>query len=86
MHDSAHLAIVRLVDVTDDTVTVQKMLLEELKSVNAVEKYTATGELKAVPVPPLVSVATHRTGRQRRNRNFLGDNQGCLREQTVHYM
>jgi pumilio family protein 6 len=45
LHDSAFLTIMRLVDVTDDTVTVQKSLLEEIRSPLADIKYTATGEV-----------------------------------------
>eukprot|EP00605_Chrysophyceae_sp_TOSAG23-4_P000768 GSChrysophyteH1.ASY1.ANO1.857.1 assembled CDS len=64
LHSSAHLAVMRIVDVTDDTVSVQKMLLDELRPTSAVEKYTPTGEVKSVPIPPLISVATHHQGRK----------------------
>lgn len=64
LNDSAHLAIMRLIDVTDDTVTIQKTLLEELKTTNAVEKYTASGELKDVPLPPLITIATNAVGKK----------------------
>jgi hypothetical protein len=62
LHDSAFLAIMRLVDVTDDTVTVQKSLLEEIRSPMADIKYTATGEIIGTPYPPLISIAKHRNG------------------------
>ena len=62
LHDSAFLAIMRLVDVTDDTVTVQKSLLEEIRSPMADIKYTATGEVIGTPYPPLISIAKHRNG------------------------
>lgn len=62
LHDSAFLAILRLVDVTDDTVTVQKSLLEEIRSPLADIKYTATGEIIGTPYPPLISIAKHRNG------------------------
>lgn len=62
LHDSAFLAIMRLVDVTDDTVTVQKSLLEEIRSPLADIKYTATGEVIGTPYPPLISIAKHRNG------------------------
>jgi len=42
-HDSAHLVVMRLVDVTDDTVNVQKSLIEEIRTVQPVEKYSASG-------------------------------------------
>ena len=45
LHDSAFLVILRLVDVTDDTVTVQKSLLDEVKSTQPDVKYTATGDV-----------------------------------------
>jgi CPL (NUC119) domain len=63
-HDSAHLSVMRLVDVTDDTVNVQKSLLEEIRSVQPVLKYTAAGELIGTPLPPLISIAKHRCGRK----------------------
>jgi hypothetical protein len=59
LHDSAYLGIMRLVDVTDDTVNVQKSLFDELR-VTAAEKYTASGELIAGALPPLLAVALHR--------------------------
>ena len=62
LHDSAYLVILRLVDVTDDTVTVQKSLLDEIKSPQPDIKYTATGEVIGTPLPPLVSLAHHRHG------------------------
>ena len=62
LHDSAFLTIMRLVDVTDDTVTVQKSLLEEIRSTLPDIKYTATGEVIGIPYPPLISIAKHRNG------------------------
>jgi len=62
LHDSAYLGIMRLVDVTDDTVNVQKSLFDELKSVTAAAKYTASGDLIQGALPPLVSIALHRNG------------------------
>lgn len=61
-HDSAYLGILRLIDVTDDTVNVQKSLFDELRSVTADIKYSATGEVQGNPEPPLVTIAKHRTG------------------------
>lgn len=63
-HESGHLAMMRLLDVTDDTVTAQKSILEEIRSVTAKEKYTASGELMGVPMPPLVTIATNKYGRK----------------------
>lgn len=57
LHDAGHLGIMRLIDVTDDTVTVQKSLLEEIRSVEPVIKYKASGELMGIPYPPLISIA-----------------------------
>ena len=54
----------RIIDVTDDTVSVQKMLLDEIKSTQAVTKYSATGVLLGKPLPPLISIAMHRVGRK----------------------
>mmetsp|Transcript_15693 Transcript_15693/g.15032 ORF Transcript_15693/g.15032 Transcript_15693/m.15032 type:complete len:699 (+) Transcript_15693:1115-3211(+) len=62
LHDSAFLTIMRLVDVTDDTVTVQKSLLEEIRSPLPDIKYTATGDVIGTPYPPLISIAKHRNG------------------------
>lgn len=61
-HDAAYLAIMRIVDATDDTVSVQKMMLEEIRDVKPVLKYTADGSLIGTPYPPLISVAKHRFG------------------------
>ena len=61
LNPCAHLSIMRVVDVTDDTVGVQKALFEEIRHVSGVQKYTATGELLGGDLPPLVQVATHRT-------------------------
>lgn len=62
LHDSAYLGIMRLVDVTDDTVNVQKSLFDELKATTAAAKYTASGDLIAGALPPLVAIALHRNG------------------------
>lgn len=61
-HESAYLGIMRLVDVTDDTVNVQKSLFDELRNVVPEIKYTATGEVLGTPEPPLLAIAKHRTG------------------------
>jgi hypothetical protein len=64
-HESGHLALMRLVDVTDDTVTIQKSVLEEIISVRPTITYTATGFV--VPeskIPPLLSVARSRWGKK----------------------
>jgi hypothetical protein len=63
-HESGHLAMMRLLDVTDDTVTAQKSILEEIRSVSAKEKYTASGELMGVALPPLIQIATNKYGRK----------------------
>jgi hypothetical protein len=63
-HPCAHLGLMRLLDVTDDTVTVQKCILEELRAISPVEKYNASGELIGVPLPPLVTIAMNRYGRK----------------------
>lgn len=64
LHDSAHLAIMRIVDVTDDTVNVHKMIFEEICQTKAVIKYAANGEIIGESFPPLVSIAKHRFGRK----------------------
>ncbi|CAM9315175.1 unnamed protein product, partial [Ectocarpus fasciculatus] len=63
-HESAHLGIMRLVDVTDDTVTVQKSILEELRSTAPVVKYSASGAIIGTPLPPLATVAKSKFGRK----------------------
>ena len=40
---SAHLLAMKLIDVTDDTVNVQKTLMVELKKTKGDPKYTPTG-------------------------------------------
>jgi pumilio family protein 6 len=62
LHQSAHLSIIRLVDCVDDTVTVQKLLLDEVKSTKALTKYTATGELITSEIPPLLATINSRFG------------------------
>lgn len=62
LHASAHLSIVRLVDCVDDTVTVQKLLLDEVKSTKALTKYTAAGELITSEIPPLLAIINNRFG------------------------
>jgi len=53
----------RLLDVTDDTVNVQKSLLEELRTTACVVKYSAAGEeLSRSALPPLMTVALHPCG------------------------
>ncbi len=62
LHQSAHLSIIRLVDCVDDTVTVQKLLLDEVKSTKALTKYTAAGELITSEIPPLLATINSRFG------------------------
>lgn len=62
LHDAAFLGVLRLVDATDDTVSVQKGLLEELKAEAPSQQYSATGEALALPQVPLLSVALHPCG------------------------
>ena len=38
MHPSAYLALMRLVDVTDDTVNVQKMVLQDIRALQGTPK------------------------------------------------
>ena len=64
LHPSAHLAVLRLVDVTDDTVNIQKSLLDEICGTAAVTKYTAGGQVVGTPYPPFVSIAHHYFGRK----------------------
>ena len=54
----------RLVDVTDDTVTVQKSILEELRSTVPIVKYSASGAIIGTPLPPLATVAKNKFGRK----------------------
>lgn len=62
-HSSAYLPVMRLVQVTDDTVNIHKTLLEELRSTAAPEQYTATGEA-IESFPPLITVAKHANGKK----------------------
>eukprot|EP01035_Chromulina_nebulosa_P017378 gene17378-22926_t len=56
----SYLPIIRLIDVTDDTVNIQKTLLSSLRSVTPIVKYTATGEVIGVPEPILTTVFKHK--------------------------
>eukprot|EP01041_Mallomonas_annulata_P002566 gene2567-5009_t len=58
LHESGHLAIMRLVDVTDDTVQIQKSILEEILIINKKEEYTADGKL-IQKQSPLLAIATN---------------------------
>ena len=62
LHDSAYLGVMRIVDVTDDTINIQKSLFDELKAVKVPEKYTASGLLIPGQAPPWIRVATHKNG------------------------
>ena len=62
LHASAHLAIMRIIDVTDDTVSIQKMILSDIRSLKVELKYTAAGVLIGQPLPPIVNVAIHPQG------------------------
>lgn len=57
MHHSSHLPLMRLIDVTDDTVNIQKSLLDEIRSVKPVVKYSADGTIVGKPLPALISLA-----------------------------
>ena len=65
LHDAAHLAIVRLIELTDDTVSAQKMLLDEIRSVKPNLQYTAKGELmRDSQRPALLKVACSPYGKK----------------------
>jgi hypothetical protein len=64
-HHSAHLLCMKLIDVTDDTVNVQKTLLEEIRKVNGDAKYKADGTLiQGTNISPLVNIACDKFGRK----------------------
>jgi len=62
LHDSAFLGVMRIVDVTDDTINIQKSLFDELKAVNVPDKYTASGVLIPGQEPPWIRIAKHKNG------------------------
>jgi hypothetical protein len=63
LHPSGHLYIMRICDVVDDTVSVQKSILTDLRSLKADPQYTATGELiPGSDLPPLARVAISPVG------------------------
>jgi pumilio homology domain family member 6 len=57
LHEAAHLAVLRLIDVTDDTVNVQKLLLDEMSSTKKTIQYAADGKVTGETVP-LLAVGT----------------------------
>ena len=59
---SAYLGVSRLVDVTDDTVAIQKGILSEITSLTTEDRFTASGEKIAASEPPLIAIARHRFG------------------------
>ncbi len=56
------MAILRLVDVTDDTVSIQKTLLDDLKRTTPIMKLSATGSDISDRYPPLINIAMNRYG------------------------
>ena len=65
-HPTAHLGIMRMMDATDDTVFVQKSILNEISSLKAPPaQYTPTGDLiDSSVIPPLIQVAMSPYGRK----------------------
>jgi len=61
-HHAAFLSIMRLIDVTDDTVNIQKTLLQEISVLSSPNQYTADGILIPNQYPPLVKIITDRFG------------------------
>jgi len=61
LHESGHLAIVRLVELTDDTVTIQKELLKEILEAPKEQKFSAGG-VEIDQQHPLKLIATSRHG------------------------
>ncbi len=68
LHKYAYIVICRIVEVTDDTVLVQKVIFDELKTLSQDEKdkkekqLTATGEEKEEGDAPLLQLAKSSTG------------------------
>lgn len=60
LHDSAYMGIIRLVDVTDDTVNIQKSFFDELKASAKEIKYTASGEVANTLSAPWLRIACHK--------------------------
>ena len=52
----------RLIDVTDDTVSIQKTLLDDLKRTTPIMKLSATGSDISDRYPPLINIAINRYG------------------------
>lgn len=61
LHDAAHLPVLRLIDVTDDTVNVQKLLLDEISSTKKTIQYAADGKVTGETIP-LLAVAQSAVG------------------------
>lgn len=57
LHPSGHLAVIRLVQLTDDVVNVQKMLINEIITTDINIKYSASGDLLENGGPALLSLA-----------------------------
>jgi pumilio family protein 6 len=61
----SHLAVMSIVDVTDDTINIQKSILEEIRSIKPVVTYSPTGEIiSSSLLPPLLQIAKHQFGRK----------------------
>jgi pumilio homology domain family member 6 len=59
LHDSAFLGVLRVVDVTDDTVNVQKSFFDELKGLEQTITYTAVGDIAKQLEAPWLAIAKH---------------------------
>lgn len=57
LHPSGHLAVIRLIQLTDDVVNVQKMLINEINATLVQDKFSASGDLLDKGGPALLSLA-----------------------------
>ena len=82
-HESAHLGIMRLIEVVDDTVTAQKCIFEELRSTAAVIKYSASGEIVGTPVPVLATIAMNKFARKFLMRLLVPDSKNLEPDEAI---
>jgi hypothetical protein len=62
LHPTAYLGVLRLIDVVDDTVNVQKSIFDEWKNTSKEIKYKANGEVDKVIDPAWIQIMKHPSG------------------------
>lgn len=62
LHPTAYLGVLRVIDVVDDTVNVQKTIFDEWKNTSKEIKYKANGEVDKIIEPAWIQIMKHPSG------------------------